>query len=104
MTGLNDRERAFENKYAHDAEKKFIIEIKRAKLVALWAAQKLGKASNEIDNYVNEVVSADMEEAGHDDLKRKIQKDFEKKDIAFDEAEFNQIMNEKLHEVEKEYL
>ncbi|WP_137158139.1 DUF1476 domain-containing protein [Rhizobium sp. FKL33] len=73
MSAINDREKAFENKYAHDEEKKFKIIARRNKLLGLWAAELLGKA--DADSYAKEVVAADFEEAGDDDVIRKVQGD-----------------------------
>jgi hypothetical protein len=74
MTSLNDREKAFENKYAHDQEKKFKIIARRNKLLGQWAGALLGKA--DIDAYAKEVVVADFEEAGEEDVVRKVASDF----------------------------
>ncbi len=75
MTTFNDRERAFENKYAHDEEMKFRAEARRNKLVGLWAAELLGKTGAEADAYAAEVVKSDFEEAGIDDVIRKLSAD-----------------------------
>lgn len=74
MSGLKDREKAFENKYAHDQEMKFRIIARRNKLVGLWAAGLLNQA--DADAYAKEVVAADFEEAGDEDVVRKIASDF----------------------------
>ena len=72
MTTFDDRENAFENKYAHDEEMKFKAEMRRNKLVGLWAAELLGKTGDEADAYAVEVVKSDFEEAGHEDVVRKV--------------------------------
>lgn len=72
MTTFDDRENAFENKYAHDAEMQFRAEARRNKLVGLWAAELLGKSGDEAAAYALEVVSADFEEAGIEDVVRKL--------------------------------
>ncbi|MCB1358140.1 MAG: DUF1476 domain-containing protein, partial [Maritimibacter sp.] len=69
---FDDRENAYENKFAHDAELRFKAEARCNKLLALWAAGKLGKAEDQIDAYVTEVIKADFEEAGHEDVVRKV--------------------------------
>ena len=74
MSGLSDRERAFENKYAHDQEMKFKIVARRNKLLGQWAGALLGKA--DIDAYAKEVVASDFEEAGDEDVVRKVTGDF----------------------------
>eukprot|EP01035_Chromulina_nebulosa_P037579 gene37579-50731_t len=74
MTSLNDRERAFENKYAHDEGLKFKIVARRNKLLGQWAGALLGKA--DIEAYAKDVVVADFEEAGDEDVVRKVLADF----------------------------
>jgi len=75
MAGISDREKAFENKFAHDQELKFKAVARRNKLVGLWAAGLLGKADAEA--YAKEVVVADFEEAGDEDVFRKLRGDFD---------------------------
>lgn len=72
MTTFDDRENAFENKFAHDAEMQFKAEARRNKLLGLWAAEKLGKTGDEADAYAKEVIKADFEEAGDEDVYRKV--------------------------------
>lgn len=72
MTTFDDREHAFENKYAHDEEMKFKAEARCNKLVGLWAAELLGKTGDEAEAYAKEVIIADFEEAGHEDVVRKV--------------------------------
>lgn len=75
MSTFDDRERAFENKYAHDAEMQFKAEARRNKLLGLWAAGLMGKSGDEAAEYAKEVVKADFEEAGHEDVVRKVSGD-----------------------------
>ncbi len=75
VTTFDDRENAFENKFAHDAEMQFRAEARRNKLVGLWAAELLGKTGDDAAAYAMEVVSADFEEAGIEDVVRKVTKD-----------------------------
>ena len=72
MTTFDDRENAFENKYAHDEEMKFRAEARANKLLGLWAAELLGKTGDDANSYAIEVVKADFEEAGHEDVVRKV--------------------------------
>jgi len=72
MTTFDDRESAFENKFAHDEEMRFKAEARRNKLLGLWAAGLLGKTSDEAAAYAIEVVKSDFEEAGHEDVVRKV--------------------------------
>ncbi|MCW1920113.1 DUF1476 domain-containing protein [Rhodobacter sp. KR11] len=75
MTTFDDRENAFESKFAHDAEMQFRAEARRNKLVGLWAAELLGKSGDDAAAYAVEVVSADFEEAGIEDVVRKLSAD-----------------------------
>lgn len=75
MSTFDDRENAFENKYAHDAEMQFKAEARRNKLLGLWAAELLGKSGDDAASYAKEVVKADFEEAGHEDVVRKVSGD-----------------------------
>lgn len=75
MTTFDDRESAFENKFVHDEELQFKAIARRNKLVGLWAAELLGKSGDDAAAYAVEVVKADFEEAGHDDVIRKVAAD-----------------------------
>ncbi len=75
MADMKDRENAFENKFAHDEELRFKAMARRNKLLGLWAAEKLGKSGEAADAYAKEVVLADFEEAGDDDVFRKVRAD-----------------------------
>lgn len=75
MTSFDDRENAFENKYAHDAEMQFKAEARRDKLLGLWAAELLGKTGDDAAKYAKEVIKADMEEPGDEDVYRKVSGD-----------------------------
>ena len=72
MTTFDDRENAFENKFAHDQEMQFRADARRNKLMGLWVADILGKSGDEAEAYAKEVVKADFEEAGHEDVMRKV--------------------------------
>lgn len=82
MTTFNDREKGFENKYAHDQELAFKANARANKLLGLWAAEKLGKAGVEAEVYAKEVAIADLESAGDDDVVAKVEADFKKANIA----------------------
>lgn len=75
MATFDDRENAFENKFAHDAQMQFKAEARRNKLLGLWAADLMGKSGDEADAYAKEVVKADFEEAGDEDVYRKVSGD-----------------------------
>lgn len=75
MTTFDDRESAFENKYAHDEEMNFKAEARRNKLLGLWAADLMGKTGDDAAAYAREVIKADFEEAGYEDVVRKVAAD-----------------------------
>ncbi len=79
MTTFDDREHAFEAKYAHDAEMQFKAEARRNKLAGLWAADLMGKTGDAAAAYALEVVQADFEEAGIEDVVRKLAADLKGK-------------------------
>ncbi len=72
MSTFEERENAFENKFAHDQEMQFKAEARRNKLMGLWVADILGKTGDAAAAYATEVVKADFEEAGHEDVMRKV--------------------------------
>ena len=75
MSTFDDRENAFENKFAHDAEIQFKADARRNKLLGLWAAGVMGKSDDDAAAYAQEVVKSDFEEAGHEDVYRKVSGD-----------------------------
>ena len=75
MSTFDERENAFENKFAHDAEMQFKAEARRNKLLGLWAAELLGKSGDDADAYAKEVIKSDFEEAGDEDVYRKVSGD-----------------------------
>jgi len=75
MTTFDDRENAFEKKFAHDAEMTFKAEARRNKLLGLWAAALMGKSDEDATAYAREVIAADFAEAGDEDVYRKISGD-----------------------------
>jgi len=72
MSTFDDRESAFENKYKHDEEMLFKAQARTNKLLGLWAADLMGKSGDEAEAYAKEVIIADFEEAGHEDVVRKV--------------------------------
>lgn len=96
MSSMRDRQQGSEKKYAMDEESKFKAMARRNKLLGLWAAEKLGKTGTEADAYANEVVSADFEEAGDDDVFRKVRADFEAASVTQSDREIRAVMDELL--------
>ena len=98
MNTFDDRENAFENKFAHDAELKFKAEARRNKLLGLWAAEKMGISADAAAEYAKEVVTADLEEVGDEDVFRKIRGDFDAKGIDVGDEEIRKQMHALLAE------
>ena len=95
MSTFDDRENAFENKFAHDAEMQFKAEARRNKLLGLWAAGLMGKTGEDAEAYAKEVIKSDFEEAGHEDVFRKVSGDLgEKADEATIRAKMDALMVE----------
>jgi hypothetical protein len=104
MTTFDDRENAFENKYAHDAEMQFKADARRNKLLGLWAAELLGKSGSEADEYAKEVVKSDFEEAGHEDVFRKVSGDLgDRADEATIRAKMDELMVEAKRQLMEEH-
>ena len=82
MTTFDKREEGFEKKFAHDEELRFKATARRNKLLGLWAAEKLGLTGPAADAYAKEVVMADFEEPGDDDVVKKLRTDFDAKTVA----------------------
>jgi hypothetical protein len=101
MTTFDDRESAFESKYAHDAEMQFKADARRNKLLGLWAAGLMGKEGADAEAYAREVVKADFEEAGHEDVYRKVAGDLGDK---ADEATIRAKMAEFLVEAKSQIV
>lgn len=90
---FNDRQKGFENKFSHDQETLFKIEARASKLIGKWAAEKMGITGADAETYAKEVISANLDEPGYDDVKRKLESDFASKNIEFDSAEIDRVID-----------
>ncbi len=97
MTQFKDREKSFESKFAHDQELQFKVQARRNKLLGLWAAGHLGLSGAQANAYAMEVVKAEFEEAGDEDVFRKIRRDFDAKGVALSD---HQIRREMTHQMD----
>jgi hypothetical protein len=95
---MKDREDAYENKFAHDEALRFKAEARRNKLLGLWAAEKLGKTGDDADAYAKEVIVADIEEAGEEDVFRKVRRDFDAAGIDQSDHQIRRTMQELMAE------
>jgi len=92
MSTFDKREEGFEKKFAHDEELRFKANARRNKLLGLWAAEKLGLSGDAANVYAKEVVMADFEEAGDNDVLQKVLKDLTSKGIAASEQDIRRAM------------
>ena len=98
MTTFDKREEGFEKKFAMDEEQKFKAFVRRNRMLGVWAAGKLGITGDAVAAYAQEVVVADLESAGDDDVLQKVQKDFEGKGVQIGASEIRAKMTELLTE------
>ena len=94
MSGMDERSEAYENKFAHDEELRFKAEAKRNKMLGLWAADLLGKQGDDAEAYAKEVVLADFEEAGDEDVFRKVRRDFDEAGVEQSDHQLRRTMDE----------
>jgi hypothetical protein len=94
MTTFDKREEGFEKKFAHDEELKFKATARRNKLLGMWAAEKLGITGPAAETYAKEVVAADFEEPGDNDVFRKIRRDFDAKKVAQTDPQIRKAMDD----------
>ncbi|RYD97905.1 MAG: DUF1476 domain-containing protein [Sphingomonadales bacterium] len=104
MTSFDDRERAFEAKYARDEDMAFRVTARRNKLVGQWAAAKLGLTPEETDAYAKAVVQADFEEAGDEDVIRKVLGDLLAAGIEAEDAEVRQALVDQTVEARRQLM
>jgi hypothetical protein len=98
MTTFDQRKDGFEKKFAHDEELQFKATARRNKLLGTWAAEKLGLTGDAATQYAKDVVAADFEEAGDDDVVRKVMGDFKAKNIDQSEHQVRRTMDELMGE------
>jgi hypothetical protein len=98
MTTFDEREKAFERKFAHDEELRFKSTVRRNKLTGLWAAEKLGLSGEEAEAYAKSIVKADFQEAGDADVLRKLKADLAAKGIDMSDDDLHRILIDKLAE------
>ena len=106
MSNFEEREKGFERKFAHDQELRFRATARRNKLLGLWAAEKLGLSGDQAQAYAKEVVKADLQEPGEEDVFRKLRADFDAKGVDQSEHQIHRMiddmMGEALSQIETE--
>jgi hypothetical protein len=104
MTTFDDRERAFESRYARDQELQFKITARRNRLLGEWAARLMGLTEAEADAYAKEVVRADFEEAGDEDVIRKLIGDLTSAGVETDEVKIREALEHKNVEARRQFM
>ena len=94
MNTFDKRQEGFERKFAHDAELEFKAGARRNKLLGLWAAELMGKSGDDAEAYSKEVIKADFEEAGDDDVFRKVRADFDANNVDQSDHQLRRKMDE----------
>ena len=103
MNKFNEREQSFEKKFAKDQELQFKVAARSNKYLGEWASLKLGKNDEEKKNYIQEIIKADMEEAGNEDVFRKIKKDFFDVSISIEDSEIRNQMEKALLRAKEDF-
>ncbi|MFN4354996.1 DUF1476 domain-containing protein [Parvibaculum sp.] len=98
MSSFDKREEGFEKKFAHDEELRFKASARRNKLLGLWAAEKLGLTGEAAESYAQDVIAADLKEAGDQDVFDKIRADFDAKGVAQSDHQLRRTMDELMDE------
>jgi len=104
MTTFNDREAAFENKYSRDQEMQFKITARRNRLLGKWASELMGLTAEEADAYAKDVVRADFEEAGDEDVVRKLLGDLTSAKVDMDDKRIRAALEEKTIEARRQLM
>ena len=104
MTTFDDRERAFESKYAHDEELRFRVIARRNRLLGMWAARLMGLSDAEADAYAKDVIRADFEEAGEEDVIRKLLGDMTAAGVETDETRIREALAHKEAEARRQIM
>ena len=104
MSMFDGREKAFEDKFKHDAELQFKVTARRNKLLGLWAAAQMGLSGAQAEQYAKEVVASDFYRPGDDDVVEKIAKDFKEKNVAVTVDQIRVQLNSLLPEAKKQIM
>ncbi len=104
MSSIDERKNAFENKFAHDEDLQFKASARRNKLLGLWAADKMHKKDDDAVAYAKEVVIADFEEVGDDDVLRKVFGDLQTAGIHIEEGDVRREMDRLLGEAKEQIM
>ena len=100
---FTERQKGFEKKFAKDQELQFKVQARSNKYMAEFVCSKLGKSEDEKKTYVQEIIKADMEEAGTEDVFRKIKKDFQQASVSIDDKEIRDQMEKALLRAKEDF-
>ena len=103
MNKFDEREKSFEKKFAKDQELQFKIAARSNKYLGEWVSTKLGKNKDDKQNYIQEIIKADMEEAGSEDVFRKVKRDFKSSSINIDDSEIRNQMEKALLRAKEDF-
>ena len=103
MSKFDEREKSFEKKFAKDQELQFKIDARSNKYLAEWVSSKLGKKEEQKQNYIQEIIKADMEEAGREDVFRKVKNDFQIASIRVEDSEIRDQMESALNRAKEDF-
>ena len=103
MNKFDEREKSFEKKFQMDEELQFKITARSNKYLGEWASTMLGKNETETKNYIQEIIKSDLEEAGHEDVFRKIKNDFQTASINVEETEIRNQMEKALSRAKEDF-
>ena len=103
MNKFDEREKSFEKKFAKDQELQFKVAARSNKYLGEWASSMLGKNEEETKNYIQEIIKSDLEEAGQEDVFRKIKKDFQLASISVEEKEIRDQMERALLRAKEDF-
>ena len=104
MSSFDDRERAFETKFAHDEDMKFRMIARRNRLLGEWAARRMGLSEEETASYAKDVVRADFEEAGDEDVIRKVLGDLTAAGVEVSDSEIREALAHKTVEAKRQII
>ena len=103
MNKFDEREKSFEKRFVKDQELQFKVAARSNKYLGEWISSKLGKTEEEKQKYIQEIIKADMEEAGSEDVFRKVKKDFETNSITIEDSEIRDQMEKALSRAKEDF-
>ena len=103
MNKFDEKEKSFEKKFAMDEELQFKLAARSNKYLGEWVSLKLGKDEKEKKNYIEEIIKADMEEAGSEDVFRKVKKDLQTASISIEDSEIRDQMEKALSRAKEDF-